>query len=246
MTSKSRIPIHQTLKVGMMLAVVGGFLDAYTYLLEGRVFANAQTGNIVLLCILSAEGDWLEAVYYLIPISAYLMGILVTEFIHKYYKAIRPGLWRKRMLMIEIIFLAFIALIAPYCIPSVVNVAISFISAMQACTFKNLMGESYVTMTCTGNLRSAARHLFRYLVDKNQEAGQMSRRYFAIIGAFCIGAMLGTLLVKSLSYWSILCCCAILSIVLFILTQKGKEPMTDKELKEHKTEPEDLKKETTY
>lgn len=228
MTSISRIPIHQTLKVGMMLAVVGGFLDAYTYLLEGKVFANAQTGNIVLLCILSAEGNWMEALYYLIPISAYLLGILVTEFIRKYYKAIRPGLWRKRMLMIEIILLTWIALIAPYCLSSVVNVAISFISAMQACTFKNLMGESYVTMTCTGNLRSATRHLFRYLVDKNQESGRMSQRYFAIIGAFCLGTMLGTLLVKYLRYGSILCCCAILSFVLGILTKKEKGQSAEK------------------
>ncbi|MTM60837.1 DUF1275 domain-containing protein, partial [Turicibacter sanguinis] len=65
MEEKVYIPIHQTLKVGMMLAVVGGFLDAYTYLLEGHVFANAQTGNIVLLCILLAEGFWLDALYYL-------------------------------------------------------------------------------------------------------------------------------------------------------------------------------------
>ena len=222
MASVSRIPIHQTLKVGVMLAVVGGFLDAYTYLLEGKVFANAQTGNIVLLCIFLAEWQWLKAIYYLIPIFAYFIGILVTEFIHKYYRTIRPGLWRKRMLMIEIILLGVIALIAPYGISSVVNVAISFISAMQACTFKSLMGESYVTMTCTGNLRSATRHLFQYIVDKDKDAGKMSERYFAIIGSFCIGAMMGTILVEWLQYWSILCCCLILSVVLWMLTNKQK------------------------
>lgn len=31
-----------------ILAIVGGFLDAYSYLMRGHVFANAQTGNIVL------------------------------------------------------------------------------------------------------------------------------------------------------------------------------------------------------
>ena len=43
------IPIHETFRVAALLAVVGGFLDAYTYILRGGVFANAQTGNIVLL-----------------------------------------------------------------------------------------------------------------------------------------------------------------------------------------------------
>ena len=33
----------------MLLAGVGGFLDAYTFVGYHGVFANAQTGNIVLL-----------------------------------------------------------------------------------------------------------------------------------------------------------------------------------------------------
>ena len=33
--------------VGALLAVSGGFLDAYTYLCRGGVFANAQTGNMI-------------------------------------------------------------------------------------------------------------------------------------------------------------------------------------------------------
>ena len=31
------------------LSISGGLQDAYTYLARGYVFANAQTGNIVLL-----------------------------------------------------------------------------------------------------------------------------------------------------------------------------------------------------
>ena len=31
------------------LSVSGGLQDAYTYIFRGKVFANAQTGNIVLL-----------------------------------------------------------------------------------------------------------------------------------------------------------------------------------------------------
>ena len=37
--------------LGIMLALTGGFLDAYTYITRGGVFANAQTGNIVLMGI---------------------------------------------------------------------------------------------------------------------------------------------------------------------------------------------------
>ena len=35
----------------------GGLQDAYTYLCRGKVYANAQTGNIVLLSPTSAMGN---------------------------------------------------------------------------------------------------------------------------------------------------------------------------------------------
>jgi len=35
--------------LGALLAVVGGFLDVYTFISRDGVFANAQTGNVVLL-----------------------------------------------------------------------------------------------------------------------------------------------------------------------------------------------------
>ena len=41
--------MSETHLLGILLAVVGGFLDAYTSICRGHVFANAQTGNIVLL-----------------------------------------------------------------------------------------------------------------------------------------------------------------------------------------------------
>ena len=50
--------IHESLLIGILLAIVGGFLDIYTYLLKGNVFANAQTGNIVLMGLKIAQSDF--------------------------------------------------------------------------------------------------------------------------------------------------------------------------------------------
>ncbi len=46
---KMKKQMSDTIRVGLLLAIVGGFLDAYTYLCRGQVFANAQTGNMVYL-----------------------------------------------------------------------------------------------------------------------------------------------------------------------------------------------------
>ena len=49
----------------VLIVLSGGLLDAYTYFCRGQVFANAPTGNIVLMSAQLASGQWLRAVRYL-------------------------------------------------------------------------------------------------------------------------------------------------------------------------------------
>lgn len=46
-----------TIRLGSILMFSGGFLDAYSYLVRGQVFATAETGNIALMGISLARGD---------------------------------------------------------------------------------------------------------------------------------------------------------------------------------------------
>ena len=41
--------MSESFLTAVFLSLSGGLQDAYTYLFRGKVFANAQTGNIVLL-----------------------------------------------------------------------------------------------------------------------------------------------------------------------------------------------------
>ena len=43
--------------------------EGFTYIARGGVFANAQTGNVVLLGIFPAGRDWLDAVRHVLPCS---------------------------------------------------------------------------------------------------------------------------------------------------------------------------------
>ena len=40
--------MSETIKLGILLALSGGFMDAYSYIQRDQVFANAQTGNMLL------------------------------------------------------------------------------------------------------------------------------------------------------------------------------------------------------
>ena len=70
-----KFPFEQSVYVFLSLAAVGGFLEAYTYLLHGGVFCNAQTGNLVLLALALFGGRFASAAHYLFSILAYLIRI---------------------------------------------------------------------------------------------------------------------------------------------------------------------------
>jgi Na+/H+ antiporter NhaC len=52
---------EDSLPVAALLAASGGFLDAFTYIGQGHVFANAMTGNVVLLGVYAATGNWTQS-----------------------------------------------------------------------------------------------------------------------------------------------------------------------------------------
>ena len=76
---KLRGQISESRRLAILLAVSGGFMDAYTYTFRGEVFANAQTGNIILLAINLSEGNFEKMLQYLFPVIAFAFGIIIAE-----------------------------------------------------------------------------------------------------------------------------------------------------------------------
>ena len=154
--------VSETHLLGLLLAVVGGFLDAYTYLCRGRVFANAQTGNIVLLGVNLTEQNWNRTFYYLMPIFAFVLGILVCEIIQTYFKWKKKLHWRQLIVLIEIFCLIVAGFLPSSAFDAPVNIMISFVCALQVEAFRKMNGNTYATTMCTGNLRSASQQLYLY------------------------------------------------------------------------------------
>ena len=80
-TNKKELLECEKTWVFALLMGIGGFLGAYTYLVRGGVFCNAQTANFVLFAMAIGKFQWQEALYYLIPMSAYFLGTIVSEII---------------------------------------------------------------------------------------------------------------------------------------------------------------------
>ncbi len=58
MKTKHHGQMSESFRTAVFLSLSGGLQDAYTYLFRGKVFANAQTGNIVLLSANILDGEW--------------------------------------------------------------------------------------------------------------------------------------------------------------------------------------------
>src|SRR3954451_9938492 len=59
----SSIRRDETVRVALLLAFAGGYLDAYTWIIHG-VMANAQTANLVLLWAHGTAGEWARAAHF--------------------------------------------------------------------------------------------------------------------------------------------------------------------------------------
>lgn len=204
--------------IGMILACVGGFLDAYTYICRGGVFANAQTGNIVLLGIELAQGDFLGSLKYLIPIIAFVLGVLIAEIVRKRYKNGVRIHWRQVIIVCEMLILFGIAFIPKGSwYDTLANVLVSFVCSLQVQSFRKFNGNAIATTMCTGNLRSATELLCRYADTKDRSELHSAFQYLGIIIVFIIGAAIGAIVSAVIGVSTVIFSCIGLGIVFSLM-----------------------------
>ena len=198
-------------RTALFVILSGGFQDAYTYCCRGEVFANAQTGNIVLMSSAAFIGEWNTVLKYLIPIMSFLIGTAAAELIHVRFKACEKIHWRQIILMLEIILL-FVVGIIPQRINILANALVSFVCAMQVQTFHKVRGHVYASTMCIGNMRSGMEALCAYFHVHDKAILKKALTYFSVIAVFAVGAGIGTFISKAIGNKSIWICCALLFI----------------------------------
>lgn len=197
------------------LALSGGLQDAYSYCLRGQVFANAQTGNIVLLSQRLFEGDWAGALRYLLPLCAFAFGIYAAENIR--YRPHRLH-WRQTVLAFEIVILALVGLM-PQSMDALANAAVSFACAMQVQAFRKVEGFAYASTMCIGNLRAGMEAVASYRRTGQGPYAVKARHYFTVIFLFGLGAALGGALAGRLGLRTIWACCGLLAVSFGLMSQ---------------------------
>lgn len=206
---------------GSILALIGGFLDAYTYICRGHVFANAQTGNIVLLGVRLSERDLSGALFYLAPIMAFISGIIIANFVQLRFKDNQVIHWRQIILNLEAATLLVVAGI-PTELDALANIMISFVCSLQVESFRTVNGYNYASTMCTGNLRSATKSLFEYIRTKDNRELNAGKFYYGIILYFVTGAAMGAVVTNIMDVKAIYFAVAGLLVVAVMLFKKDK------------------------
>lgn len=178
----------ESIELGIVLALAGGFMDVYSYVARGGVFANAQTGNILLTGVHLSEGDFTLAVRYAVPVICFAVGIMLADLVHeRFYSRFH---WRQVTVFAEaLILLGVSCMSSELDLPA--NCLTSFACGMQVESFRKIHGHGIATTMCIGNLRSALQSVDDYIVTHKRGFLENGALYFGIIACFVAGAVLG-------------------------------------------------------
>lgn len=218
--------VAENFKVGALLSFVGGYLDTYTYICRDGVFANAQTGNIVLMGLRLTDGEFREAVHYLIPILSFVIGVIAVELIKWRFNDDPKVHWHQLTLLVEMAILAVVGFITNSR-NDLANILVSLTCAMQVEGFRRLNGNAYATTMCTGNLRSGSESLFNFFKSKDSTELRKALSYFCIIGIFIIGAGFGAVITRMIGLKAVFLCIVGQACALAVLKVNGNDNYSD-------------------
>ena len=177
----------ETVEIVLLLAFVGGFIDAYTWIIHG-VMANAQTANVIFLWVYAMTGDWTEALHFVPPILAFAVGIVIAAWLRRVVGERASAL----SVLVEIIFLIVVGILHNRVPDMAGTLGISMVAAMQSAIFIKVEGAACSTVMITGNMRQTIENIFA-VVYGGAPLGTLRRSaiFFALCAVFGCGAAIG-------------------------------------------------------
>jgi uncharacterized membrane protein YoaK (UPF0700 family) len=182
----------------VLLSIANGYLDAFTYVGHGGVFANAQSGNVILLGAELAHPGSHRSLDHLWPLLAFIVGVLVARRIglhtmgHHRWRDPRPI-----VLLAQVVILAFVALLPNDAPDWTITTSVGFAAALQISSFRTVRSSKYVPIAMTGNLMRTT-EAFDDVIHHKAER-QQALLYVLLIASFLGGALSGALATEHLT-----------------------------------------------
>jgi uncharacterized membrane protein YoaK (UPF0700 family) len=182
-----------SLATGSVLMVATGFVDAYTFLRHGHVFAQAMTGNLVLIAIGAFDPAIIEFWRPLVAYLAFVLGVVAVWVWSRRDAANRSGP-QLATLGLQVIVLAVVGFLTGGALSALITAALAFASGMQIAAFQGVGRASFTTTVMTTNSMKTVNAALSALTGADPEDRAVARSYGTALGGFVAGAFLGALL----------------------------------------------------
>lgn len=184
-------PLSATLPFALLLTLANSFLDSYTYLVRGGVFATAQTGNVVFFALNMSSQQYAAAFAHIWPILAFAAGVGLAAHL-KSGRVDRhlthPLRWA---IAVQALVLAAIGFVPTSVAPNLATIPISFVAALQIGLFRAIGDLAYVPIASTGNMMRLVESGYSGIVDNSASSRRAAAVYASLIATFAAGALIG-------------------------------------------------------
>lgn len=218
---KKRYKMKEKDSFALYLALMfsGGFMGAYSYILKGGVFANAETANCLQLGYNLALGNMARVWLLFGLVITYFIGSFVSEVCLEYFKDHNITIsWQAIATYFSVLLLIVVGLL-PTTAPDVyTHVIITYTSATLYNTFRKSGGLAMSTVFCTAHLREAGVNAAKALVSKDKRHAKASLKHALMVASFIFGTYISALCISALLERAIFVNVALNLVIAILLT----------------------------
>ena len=186
----SRFGTHQIKGIAYFLTLLGGAIDAVSYMGFDHTLPVAQTGNLLLLMVditrLNVQGIAIK----MTTLLSFIAGLVVSRCAYHYYRSIY---WRIYIL-VGLSAACLFAFLAFDHLPGGLAIApLSFTLAMTTGAFNKVENELYNNSFTTGNIKKAIIAWCGFLFKGQAEQKEQAVIFTCLVLSFVIGAFTAAL-----------------------------------------------------
>jgi uncharacterized membrane protein YoaK (UPF0700 family) len=200
-------------KVAFVLAGIGGFVDAVGFLTLFGLFTAHLSGNTARLGVELGRGEIATALTYVVPVvvffAAVALGAAWTESCQTTgRRALGPLLITEALLVTLFLTLGTVLRDAGALTPrsaAYYGLAVTAVSAMglQTASLRHAAGVMVNTTFITGMTVSLAEEVVASARGRDPEAPRRARVHAVLLGAYVVGAVLGSALDTAWGLWAL-------------------------------------------
>lgn len=205
--------VEYSLTFTLILTIVGGFMNGYSFLERGGSLVTMQSGNMARIGIAIFIKDYNLLIVSIIPVLGCLTGVTLSRVLHSYIKGKTPIFWHKLSIYIEFYIFIIVGFIPSGVHDHYLNFVIAIAAGIQFYNIKSYRGFTHGTVIASGNLKNLGEILGDLIVKRDRYTLMLFLEYFLLFSSFTVGAILGSVLSFYIGIKAIWFC----SIILYVL-----------------------------